>query len=100
MNGEAARGPLPARSAGHLELAPALPEVTCSKDFIQQILLNLILNAAESMDKHKQVVLGHAAAGQAARKPGAGPGAGGPLCGRLRSGLRLRHLARQPAPHL
>jgi signal transduction histidine kinase len=40
-----------------LERAPALPEVTCSKDFIQQVLLNLILNAAESMDKHKRVVL-------------------------------------------
>jgi signal transduction histidine kinase/ligand-binding sensor domain-containing protein len=40
-----------------LERAPALPEVTCSKDFIQQILLNLIFNAAESMAKRKQVVL-------------------------------------------
>ncbi|MEI7936901.1 MAG: ATP-binding protein [Verrucomicrobiota bacterium] len=40
-----------------LERAPALPEVTCSRDFIQQVLLNLILNAAESMDKRKQVVL-------------------------------------------
>ena len=40
-----------------LERAPTLPEVTCSKDFIQQVLLNFILNAAESMDKRKQVVL-------------------------------------------
>jgi signal transduction histidine kinase len=34
-----------------------LPEVTCSKDFIQQILLNFIFNAAESMAKRKQVIL-------------------------------------------
>jgi len=40
-----------------LERAPALPEVTCSRDFIQQVLLNFILNASESMDKRKQVVL-------------------------------------------
>ena len=40
-----------------LERAPALPEVTCSKDFVQQILLNLILNAAESSTGRKQIVL-------------------------------------------
>ena len=40
-----------------LERAPALPEVTCSKDFIQQILLNFIFNAAESMTGRKQIVL-------------------------------------------
>ena len=40
-----------------LERAPALPEVTCSKDFIQQILLNFIFNAAESMTERKQIVL-------------------------------------------
>jgi signal transduction histidine kinase len=34
-----------------------VPEVTCSKDFIQQILLNFIFNAAESMAKRKQVIL-------------------------------------------
>ena len=28
--------------------APALPQISCSKDFIQQILLNFIFNAAES----------------------------------------------------
>jgi signal transduction histidine kinase len=32
-------------------------EVLCSKDFIQQILLNFIFNAAESMAKRKQVIL-------------------------------------------
>jgi signal transduction histidine kinase len=31
--------------------------VTCSKDFIQQILLNFIFNAAESMAKRKQIIL-------------------------------------------
>ena len=40
-----------------LERTPALPEVTCSKDFIQQVLLNFIFNAAESMEGRKQVVL-------------------------------------------
>jgi len=37
--------------------APGLPELNCSKDFIQQIVLNFVLNAAESMDKHKQVAI-------------------------------------------
>ena len=40
-----------------LERAPGLPEVFCSKDFVQQVLLNFILNAAESMDKRKQIIL-------------------------------------------
>jgi signal transduction histidine kinase len=40
-----------------LERAPALPEVSCSKDFVQQVLLNFIFNAAESMTGRKQVVL-------------------------------------------
>jgi signal transduction histidine kinase/ligand-binding sensor domain-containing protein len=34
-----------------------VPEVMCSKDFIQQILLNFIFNAAESMAKRNQVIL-------------------------------------------
>jgi len=37
--------------------APSLPEVPASKDFIQQILLNLIFNAAEAMTERRQVVL-------------------------------------------
>ena len=40
-----------------LERAPALPEVQCSKEFIQQVLLNFIFNAAESMTGRKQIVL-------------------------------------------
>jgi signal transduction histidine kinase len=40
-----------------LERAPGLPEVLCSKDFVQQVLLNFILNAAESMAKRKQIIL-------------------------------------------
>ena len=39
------------------EPAPDLPEVPASKDFIQQILLNFIFNAAESMAKRKQVII-------------------------------------------
>ncbi|HSU54259.1 MAG TPA: ATP-binding protein [Candidatus Dormibacteraeota bacterium] len=34
-----------------------LPAVYCSKDFIQQVLLNFIFNAAESMSKKKQVII-------------------------------------------
>lgn len=34
-----------------------LPEVVASKDFIQQILLNFIFNAAESMESNKQINL-------------------------------------------
>jgi signal transduction histidine kinase/streptogramin lyase len=38
--------------------APSLPEVPASKDFIQQILLNFIFNAAEAMtEKRRQVIL-------------------------------------------
>ena len=40
-----------------VERASAIPEVPCSKDFIQQVLLNFIFNAAESMTGRKQVVL-------------------------------------------
>ncbi len=36
---------------------PGLPGVLAAKDFIQQILLNFIFNAAESMDHGKQIVL-------------------------------------------
>ena len=39
------------------ERAADLPLLTCSKDFIQQIVLNFVLNAAESMDKQKRIVL-------------------------------------------
>ena len=39
------------------ERAPDLPELRCSKDFIQQILLNFIFNAAESMTHRKQIML-------------------------------------------
>ncbi len=39
------------------ERAADLPQVHCSPDFVQQILLNLIFNAAESMEKPKRIVL-------------------------------------------
>jgi two-component system, cell cycle sensor histidine kinase and response regulator CckA len=39
------------------EPAAGLPPVLASKEFIQQILLNLIFNAAESMERNRQVVL-------------------------------------------
>jgi len=38
--------------AGH-DLSP----VVCPKDFVQQILINFIFNAAESMDTRKQIIL-------------------------------------------
>jgi signal transduction histidine kinase len=40
-----------------LDCAPHLPEVPCSKNLIQQVLLNFIFNAAESMTSRKQIVL-------------------------------------------
>jgi signal transduction histidine kinase/ligand-binding sensor domain-containing protein len=40
-----------------LERAPDLPEVSCSKDLIQQVLLNFIFNADESMTSRKQIIL-------------------------------------------
>jgi signal transduction histidine kinase len=39
------------------ERTPDLPKVVCSPDFVQQILLNFIFNAAESMTKPKRVIL-------------------------------------------
>jgi signal transduction histidine kinase/ligand-binding sensor domain-containing protein len=39
------------------EPAPVLPEIHASKNFIQQILLNIIFNAAEAMTTRRQVVV-------------------------------------------
>jgi signal transduction histidine kinase/streptogramin lyase len=39
------------------EPTPGLPPTRASKDFIQQILLNLVFNAAESMSGRKRIVL-------------------------------------------
>jgi signal transduction histidine kinase/sugar lactone lactonase YvrE len=39
------------------EPAPGLPEVWASKNFIQQILLNFIFNAAEALTTRKQIIL-------------------------------------------
>lgn len=39
------------------EAKPDLPPVACAKDFVQQILLNFIFNAAEAMDGSKQIIL-------------------------------------------
>ena len=39
------------------EPAPALPEIHASKNFIQQILLNIIFNAAEAMTTRRQVIV-------------------------------------------
>jgi signal transduction histidine kinase len=39
------------------EPAADLPVLNCSKDFLQQIVLNFVLNAAESMDRQKRVVI-------------------------------------------
>jgi signal transduction histidine kinase len=41
----------------NLERAPDLPVVSCSKDLIQQVLLNFIFNAAESMTSRKRIIL-------------------------------------------
>ena len=83
-----------------LERAPDLPEVPCSKDLVQQVLLNFIFNAAESMTNRKQIIL----ATRLMEKPPASlvlaPRAGHALCRHLRPGFRLRHIPRKPAPHL
>ncbi len=39
------------------EPAPGLPAVVVSRDLIQQILLNFIFNAAESMTKQRQIII-------------------------------------------
>jgi signal transduction histidine kinase len=41
----------------NFEPGPTLPDARCSKDLVQQILLNFIFNAAESMTKPKRIVL-------------------------------------------
>jgi signal transduction histidine kinase len=41
----------------HSTQTPGLPGVLAAKDFIQQILLNLIFNAAESMESGKEIQL-------------------------------------------
>ena len=83
-----------------LERAPALPEVTCSKDFVQQILLNFILNAAESMTGRKQIVLATRLLDKLPATLVLAPGLGATLRRRLRPRCRMRHLAGEPAPHL
>ena len=39
------------------EAAPNLPLLPCPKDFVQQILINFIFNAAESAGTRKQIIL-------------------------------------------
>jgi signal transduction histidine kinase/ligand-binding sensor domain-containing protein len=39
------------------ELAPDLPRVLCAKELLQQMLLNLIVNASEAMGGHGQVTV-------------------------------------------
>ena len=39
------------------EATPHLPSVTCPRDFVQQILINFIFNAAEASDGAKQIIL-------------------------------------------
>ena len=36
---------------------PALPAAACAKDLVQQVLLNFVFNAAESMDRNKRMFL-------------------------------------------
>ena len=82
------------------ERAPDLPALACSKDFIQQILLNFIFNAAESMTKQKRIILTTRRLDKAAGGPGAGARVRAGLRLHLRAGFRLRHPARESAAHL
>jgi two-component system cell cycle sensor histidine kinase/response regulator CckA len=36
---------------------PDLPAVACARDLVQQVLLNFIFNAAESMDRNKRIIV-------------------------------------------
>jgi signal transduction histidine kinase len=61
----------------HFERAPALPCVRASQSLVQQILLNFIFNAAESMNGRKRVIISTAQAetlpARMALPPGAAP---------------------------
>ncbi len=41
----------------NFEKGADLPPVNCPKDFVQQIIINFIFNAAESMDGQKEIIL-------------------------------------------
>ncbi len=56
---------------------PDLPKVNCSPDLVQQILLNLIFNAAESMEKSKRIILATQLLNEAPRHPTLAPAAAG-----------------------
>ena len=43
--------------AVEFERSEPLPEIVVAPDLVQQILLNLIFNAAESMDSHKRILI-------------------------------------------
>lgn len=55
--------------------APALPKVLASRDFIQQILLNLIFNAAEAMTENRRIILATGRARQLPPAPALAPAA-------------------------
>ena len=58
----------------NFERAPALPPVRASQSLIQQILLNFIFNAAESMNGRKRVVITTAQAGVLPTRMALSPG--------------------------
>ncbi len=62
------------------EPAPGLSDVWASKNFIQQILLNFIFNAAEAMTANRADCPGHPKTGTAAGRAGAHPAARARLC--------------------
>jgi signal transduction histidine kinase/ligand-binding sensor domain-containing protein len=59
------------------ERAPTLPPVRASQSLVQQILLNFIFNAAESMNGHKRVLITSAQAAQLPVRMALAPGAAG-----------------------
>jgi len=61
------------------EPAEGLPEVSTARDLVQQILLNFIFNAAESMSERKKIILGTRAAEKLPAEIYLQPGQGGPV---------------------
>ena len=77
----------------HFEPSSNLPEVTTSRDFIQQILLNFIFNAVEAMTQRKQVILATRLLDTLPAASGADARASPDLRVHLCAGFRLWHPA-------
>ena len=89
--------PVPARGRSPVRARDLPAAGSGLRDFIQQILLNFIFNAAEAMTGQKQVIL-TSAAGQLPAATGAGPGRGRGLHFHFREGFWLAASRRKSCP--